>query len=326
MDEPQKDLEQEPEIGIIVFDDEDAPVGGWLVGDVVERIDGPPTRSLFLGNQRHAIRNGPFGAVLPSTFLPLSLNDFAVEWDCRPTGDTTLLTTLLTTARLVRRILAVALRLAKDLDASVRLEDVVAVDSLKDFFAKRVKGMAIEIIGQDLMITFENGEAPDHYLSVSARRPRLQHLAEALATGQASQDDPLSSTLRAFAENPLNAASWSAGVVAEAVTQALPGREELERVMGENLMLAMADFGYPIPYEPGGRITASIHPSTREAFVRTMMANGLVPDDGALDAELREASEDFPWGGDPAAEPAVRLSLSRRRDLLWNLDRLPLVR
>lgn len=322
MDATQNDLEQDTEIGVVVFDDEDAPADGWLVGDAVKRIDSPPSRSFFLGNQRHAIRNGPFGGVLPSTFLPLGLRDIAEEWDCRPTGDAT----LMTTARLVRRILAIALRLAKASDTSVRFEDLVAEDSLTDFFAKRLAGMAIEILGEDLLIQFENGEAPDHYLRVSARRPRLQHLAEALSTGQADAHDPLSGALLAFAADPANAGSWSAGIVAEAVTRALPGGDDLERVMGENLMLAMADFGYPISYEPGGRITAMIHPYTREAFVRTMMENGLVPDDGALDAELREACEDFAWGGDPAAEPGVRLALSRRRDLLWNLDRLPLVR
>jgi hypothetical protein len=313
----------EAELGLLVFDDVETPLEGWQVGSVVERVFGPEPGYLCLGNQKHRIDNGRSAFVLPASFLPVGIDEIGEEWSCPPMQPET----LLTVAKLVRRVFAVALRLAKTVDASANMEALIAADSLSAFFAPRFVGLKTARNDEESLLTFEAGKAPEHYVRVSARRPRLLHLADALDIGGVSAEDPAAQAIFAFVESPYNAVSWSAGIVAEAVLHALSDRIGLERVLGEEATLAFADLGYPVTYAPGGRITARIQPAAREAFVRTMIENGYLPDNDTLDdGDLRDVAEGFRWGGGEASRAAVWARLSNRRDLLWNLDKAALVR
>jgi hypothetical protein len=323
MDSTIKETIDGTEIGLVVFDDVDTPLVGWQVGNEVERVESPTNGRLLLGNQQHRIANGRSTSILPASFLPVTIDEIGTEWGCRPMQAET----LLSVARLVRRVFAVALKFAKTIDASASMDSIVEADSLAAFFTPLLQELPMIGTGDEAFLTIEGGDVPEHYVSVAARRPRLAHLADALAVGRTTANDPVAEALLGFVQDPHNAASWSAGVVAEALLRALPDHAGLERVLGEDATLAFADLGYPVTYELGGLIKARIQPAAREAFVRTMIENGYVPDDDTLDdGDLRELAEGFRWGGGETSRVAVWAHLSRRQDLLWNLDKAALAR
>lgn len=310
------------EIGIIVFDDPDAPTAGWQVLDVVAHVEAPTSRRLLIGNQPVRILRGAYHDILPSSFLPVTLDEIVDEWECSPMREET----LLTVRRLVEHVLLVAETFAKTLDGSSGIETMIRSESLSEFFAEFLRSIP-EVGSDEALMTFEKGVAPDHYVSVSARRPRLAHLGDALAIVEPYGRDRASQAVGAFVADANNAVSWSAGVVAEALLRAMPGSSRLERLLQEDISLAFADLGYSVDVGTGGRVQAWIQPDAREAFARTMLENGFVPDYGTLDhADLRKVAGDFAWGGSSAALPAVKARLARHRHILWSLDKATLLR
>lgn len=156
--------------------------------------------------------------------------------------------------------------------------------------------------------------------------------------------------VRRFLSDIQMEASWSAGVLAETIWRAACLSEDKSRQgnsMGEERAhtswrgawikgadktagflsaMRLADMGYVVSSYGYGWIFCTVTEDQIPDLLRDGLSIGLYPRLNDVPEGLFGASNaTVPWGGDKRSRILAQLTATRQKNLLWNLDRLPLV-
>jgi len=156
----------------------------------------------------------------------------------------------------------------------------------------------------------------------------------------------LAEPLRDFLGDSFAHYSWSSGIIAETVWKAaclgmsgprarttpageradtswrgawLKGADKTASFIAAN---AMSDKGWPVVSYGSGTCRIAVLDEQIPDMVQDAVSQGLLPRYSDVPPNMRNSLSQ--WGGDSAAETFAQLLMKRDRDMLWNLDRLPL--
>jgi hypothetical protein len=309
-------LVSERPIGAVLFDEPANPTAGWsgLKGTkrfgTVQELD---QSAIWLGNQSVKIPLSSGGVIQSASFLPLSIDEIAEDWGFVTKDGTR--QRLEVIAGLSPHILQIAEGLA-DRCRLPTAQQISEADTLVVFLRPILGALpTVENDGLDGLngLLTLSSEVPSHYIKVSAVRPRLALLEDALQmTGVTRGYGSLSAELLSFVKDEAFKASWSAGVVAQALFEAIPDRYFIEKVIAERHVLAFADLGYPMTYDGRGRFTTSVHPDELKTFATHMIETDFAP--------TGEARRALGFDDIMAARPLLLTQPAFHQELAWNLD------
>lgn len=152
--------------------------------------------------------------------------------------------------------------------------------------------------------------------------------------------------VRRFLSDPHSEASWSAGIVAETIWRAAclgePRNQNSQRgeeraqtswqgawikaadkSAGFMSSMRLHDMGYAVSSYGYGWVFVQVLEDQIPDLLRDGLSIGMV-------ARLHDVPDNLlgpgamPWGGDKKSRPMAQLTSTREKNLLWNLDRLPL--
>lgn len=192
-----------------------------------------------------------------------------------------------------------------------------------------------------------HGWVAQNEFSALARIADLEVKSAWVGKGYTSLMEALPAAVRDFLGSSTNSSSWSAGVVAETLWRACCLRQHIDGAAETEEYNAMswagawikaadkismfasaielARLGYSVPSYGLGWLRAAVTKETLEDFVRDGLAHGMVPSMTEIPDDQSSIEDAFVWGGDRNAKGLVRLQTMKQRDLLLNLDRLPLL-
>jgi hypothetical protein len=144
--------------------------------------------------------------------------------------------------------------------------------------------------------------------------------------------------------------SWTAGVIAETLWRAATGKEAVARAgkptdgedragtSWEGAFLRAQDKismfapafelskrGYAISSYGLGWVQARVTEEMRADFIRDALSFGLIPSMQDIPDQLFNAEVPIQWGGDKRSRAFAQFSAAKDTNLLWNMDKLPLL-
>ncbi len=159
----------------------------------------------------------------------------------------------------------------------------------------------------------------------------------------------LGEPLKRFLTDRFSETSWSAGVVAETLWRAAALGEDRSTVGKKTppeerphtswrgvwvkaadkcamFMSAMklARMGYDISSYGLGWVIVRVADEAVGDLIRDGLTIGLIPRFADVPDNLYKANADIPWQGDKKAKSTARFTMTKERNLLWNLDKLVL--
>lgn len=157
--------------------------------------------------------------------------------------------------------------------------------------------------------------------------------------------------VREFLLDKYNENSWSAGIIAETIWRAatlaeekwkagpLKPDEDRAQTSWEGVWIKGADknsmfftalelskMDYAVKSYGLGWVMCSVPEESLTSFIRDGLSLGLLPNvidipDSMADPQIR-----IQWGGDKRSHSYAQFLIEKRRDLLWNLDRVPMLK
>lgn len=179
--------------------------------------------------------------------------------------------------------------------------------------------------------------------SISSLEVRNVYLAETYSQLNRS----LSPAISRFLSDNHGEASWSVGVIAETIWRSIcmappkgrghqPGDERAgtswqgawyraaDKVSGFLSASRLADLGYSIASYGYGWVRASISEDQIQDFIRDGLSIGLFPRLSDVGANPYNEGGSMVWGGDKKSRIMAQLTVMNQKNMLWNLDQLPL--
>jgi hypothetical protein len=160
----------------------------------------------------------------------------------------------------------------------------------------------------------------------------------------------LPDSVREFLFDKFNEFSWSAGIVAETLWRAcclkegrakagkLSDGEDRAGTSWQGAWIKGADklsmfsssmdlvkMGYSVSSYGIGWIRASITEEMRADFINDALAAGLIPAMTDIPEGMFDINDDFNWGGDQKSKMMALFQSAKKRDMLLNLDRVPII-
>jgi hypothetical protein len=152
--------------------------------------------------------------------------------------------------------------------------------------------------------------------------------------------------IKKFLENKYTESSWSAGVVAEAICRSAqlgPGKTKAgagedrpqtswrgawlkgaDKVNMFRAAMRLTDMGYSAMAYGFGWVNILVSEDQIKDLVNDGLTLGLIPRLQDVPEGMFELDSAINWGGDRKSQVYAQLVMSREKQLLWNLDRLPL--
>lgn len=146
----------------------------------------------------------------------------------------------------------------------------------------------------------------------------------------------LPANVRAFFNDRYTETSWSAGIVAEAIWQAastykagqVPFRtawiKAVDRANSFMLAAGLRSAGYVVINYAKGAVTVAASKEQISDLVHDALSLGLVPPFQLTMEHPFPTDRPIPWGGDDRGKPDAALRAAGQRDILWEMDSLPL--
>lgn len=157
--------------------------------------------------------------------------------------------------------------------------------------------------------------------------------------------------VREFLADKYNDNSWSAGIVAETIWRAATLAEEKWKsgplkpdedraqtswqgawIKGadKNSMfftaLELSKMDYAVTSYGLGWVMCSVPEEAMNALIRDGLSLGLLPNVIDIPESMADPQIHIQWGGDKRSHSYAHFLVSKKRDLLWNLDRVPMLK
>jgi len=164
----------------------------------------------------------------------------------------------------------------------------------------------------------------------------------------ASMMNDIPDVVKEFLTDKYLECSWSVGVIAETIWRAATLGEEKSKVgtlrEGEDkaqtswqgawiraadkvsmflVSLELAKMGYPVVSYGLGWVRAAVQEEMVRDLVNDALSLGLLPTMVDLGENMFDKSRPVQWGGDRRSHGLAHFQVTKQRDMLWNLDRVP---
>ena len=316
-----------PQFGCISFDDPAVMGSGWASNRIPSRfgsIRDLDRNVLWIGNQKDNIRTTDGLMINSEGYLPLCRADILREWGYPVEAEPVLQNAVL--AEFYGRIIKTAFRLASR-TSSVTIRDIATAASLTEALAVCLPDYSRgqwDGVGKHRRFQAEaNGE-----IVVHAWVPRTTYALSVLSRRRTWSDE-VAGDGRAFELKQFltgqTAASWSAGVVAQAIWKGLDDCDGLEHATVLRTTMELADAGFFVVSSAGGRFEMQTSHEHMKRFVGTMLRHGLIPE-LPMDADPYAESDCYEWNGAENLQSFAHLAMDRANwAFMYNLDKLGLL-
>lgn len=171
-----------------------------------------------------------------------------------------------------------------------------------------------------------------------------------LADGEVEINKNFHPAIKGFLSSPHGYASWSAGIVAETIWQAIimpptplsypaisrrsPSKHTLaglwlngiNKANGFSMAYNFSKLGYRVISYSGSWWQIAVAPELIDPLIRHSFKFGLIPRLNDIPISMYEVKDDIAWGGSKMSHAFAQMNASRQDNLLWNFDRILLYR